>query len=258
MFIAWEGKAMYNFLTIAKYEWKMQIKNLGFWIILAVGLVTGGLDSFPTAANMARLDGQIENSGYIVSRLLLYPVVYMMFGFVFMAANRIRRDKKIGISELHMTSPLTKGRYIAGKFAANLYVVLTVVVVFFAINALIQRIFNPAPFDALPYLIGFISVAVPMAVFTIGCSVSLPVLTDIRFVYVLMTGYFFLNVAIVPDSRAIPFYLLAGEPLKLINPYLGFGQKSGALMVYNWTFMLGIGLFAVLLLLCGKRYWRER
>lgn len=249
---------MRNFLTIAKYEWKMQIRNLGFWIILVVGLVIGGLDSFPTSANMVRLDGQIQNSGYVVSRLLLYAVVLMMFGFVFMVSNRIRCDKKLGVSELYMVSPLTKWQYIAGKFTANLSAVLAVVGVFFIINALVHLIFNPAPFDVRPYLIGFISVAVPMAVFTIGCSVSLPVLTDIRFVYVLMSGYFFLNVAIVPDSRAFPFYLLVSEPLKLINPYLGFGQKSGALMVYNWTFMLGIGIFAVLLLLCGKRYWRER
>jgi ABC-type transport system involved in multi-copper enzyme maturation permease subunit len=257
MSIAWEGKAMRNFLTIAKYEWKMQIKNPGFWVILVFVLIIGGLDSFPTAANMVRLDNQLQNSGYVVSRLLTY-VVLMMFGFVFMTANRIRRDRKLGVSELHMASPLAKGQYVAGKFIANLCVVLTVVGVFFVINALVHLVFNPAPLDVLPYFIGFISVAIPMAVFTIGCAVSLSVLTDIRFVYALMAGYFFLNVAIVPDARWLPFYLLAGEPLKLINPYLGFGYKSAALMAYNWLFLLGTGLLALLLLLCGRRYWRER
>ena len=249
---------MRNFSTIAKCEWKMQIKNPGFWIILALGFTLSCLDNFPNAANMARLDDQLQNSGYVVARLLHDAVVLMMFGFVFMVANRIRRDKKLGVSELYMASPLTKGKYIAGKFAANLFVVLSVVGIFFAANALVHLVFNPAPLDVLPYIIGFISVAIPMAVFTTGCSIALPVLTDIRFAYVLMAGYFFLNVVLVPDSRALPFYLLAGEPLKLINPYLGFGQMSGALMVINWTFMLGLGMIAVLLLLCGKRYWRER
>jgi hypothetical protein len=72
-----------------------------------------------------------------------------------------------------------------------------------------------------------------------------------------MAGYFFLNVTIVPDTRELPFYLLAGEPLKLINPYLGFGYKSAELMICNWLFLLGTGLAALLLLLCSRRYWRE-
>jgi len=255
--IAWEEKALRNFLTIAKYEWKMQIKNPGFWIILIFTIIIAGLDSFPTPANMARLDNQLQNSGYVVSRLLAYDVVLMMFGFVFMTANRIQRDKKLGISELHMAFPLVKGQYVAGKFIANLCVVLTVVGLFFVINALVHLFFNPAPLDMLPYFIGFISVAIPMAVFTTGCAISLPVLTDIRFVYVLMAGYFFLNMAIVPDARWFPFYLLAGEPLKLINPYLGLGYKSAMLMACNWLFLLGTGLLALLLLLCSSRYWRE-
>ncbi len=248
---------MRNFMTIAKYEWKMQIVNPGFWVILVFVLIIGGLDSFPTPANMVRLDGQLQNSGYVVSRLLTY-VVLMMFGFVFMTANRIRRDIKLGISELYMASPLAKGQYVAGKFIANLCVVLSVVGVFFAINALVHLVYNPAPLDVLSYFIGFISVAIPMAVFTIGCAVSLPVLTDIRFIYALMAGYFLVNVAIVPDARRLPFYLLTGEPLKLINPYLGLGYQSVALMICNLLFLLGTGLLALLLLLCSRRYWRER
>jgi hypothetical protein len=100
---------MRNFIAIAKYEWKMQIKSPGFWVILLFVLIIGGLDTFPTAENMARLDNQLQNSGYVVSRLLTH-VVLMMFGFVFMTASRIQRDKKLGISELQ------KGQYVAGKF----------------------------------------------------------------------------------------------------------------------------------------------
>jgi len=247
---------MHNFLTIARYEWKMQIKNIGFWVILVFVLITGGLDSFPTAANMVRLDNQLQNSGYVVSRLLTY-VVLMMFGFVFMTANRIQRDRKLGISELYMASSLAKGQYVAGKFTANLCVVLTIVGVFFMLNALVHLVFNPAPFDVVPYFIRFVTVAIPMAVFTTGCAVSLPVLVDIRFVYTLMSGYFLLNVAVVPDARRLPFYLLAGEPLKLVNPYLGFGYKSVTLMICNWLFLIGMGLLALLLLLCDRRHWRE-
>ena len=249
---------MRNFITIAKCEWEMQIKNLGFWLILALGLVIGGLDTFPTAGNMVRLDSQLFDSGYVAARLLQTVVVLMMFGFVFISADRIGRDKKLGVSELYMALPLKKGQYIAGKFIANLCVALFFTAIFYVINAVIHFAFNPSAFNALPYFIVFVTVVIPIAVFTIGCSISLPVLTDIRLVYVLMSGFFFVNIAIVPDSRKIPFYLFAGEPLKLINPYLGFGERSYALMACNWLFMLGMGLLALVLLLCGRRYWRER
>jgi ABC-type transport system involved in multi-copper enzyme maturation permease subunit len=249
---------MRNFITIAKYEWKIQIKNLGFWIILALGLFIGGMDSLPTAGNMVRLDSQLLNSGYVAARLLQSVVVLMMFGFVFMTANRIGRDKKLGVTELFMASPLKKGQYVAGKFIANLCVVLLVTAIFYAINAVVHFAFNPSVFNIIPYIVVFVTVVIPIAVFTTGCSVSLPVLTDIHFVYVLMSGFFFVNITAVPDSRSIPFYLFAGEPLKLINPYLGFGERSYALMACNWLFLLGTGLIALLLLLCERRCWRER
>jgi ABC-type transport system involved in multi-copper enzyme maturation permease subunit len=259
MSIAWEEKIMRNFLTIARYEWKMQLKNPGFWLILAFGLFMGLMECFPSAANMARLDGQLEDSGYVAERLIRFTVGLMMFGIMFITANRIGRDRKLGVCELYMASPLKKGQYIIGKSSANLCVTLMIMAIFLAANAIVQVIFNPAPHNVFPYIIGFITLVIPMAVFTVGCAVSLPVLTDIRLSYVVLSGYFAFNeIYVVPDNRKIPFYLLAGEPRKIIAPYIGFGEKHLGLMIANWGFCLGTGILAVALLICAGKYWRGR
>jgi len=249
---------MPNLITIFKYEWKMQIRNLGFWIILLIALIVGGLDSFPTAANMIRLDNQLLSSSYVVTRLLRQEAVLMMFGFMFLTANRILRDHKLGVSQLYMATPLNKGNYIYGKFLANLGVALTLSAIFLIVNGAVHFTTNPGAFELTPYLIGFMVVVIPMAIFTVGTAMALSALTDIRLVYILMAGYFLLNIALVPDSRWLPFYLLAGEPLKLFNPRLGLGYRTGALMVFNWAFLIGTGLLANLVLVATGKLWRER
>jgi len=257
MFIAWGERCMGSFITVAKCEWKMQIRNIGFWLLLALALTVSILDCFPSASNMARLDNQLTDHGYVVTRVIKDSLVLMLFGFVFLVSNRIRRDKSLGVAELYMASPISKAQYVFGKIAANLLIALLLSAVLIFGNGAVQLVFGTSSFDIMPYIIGFIAVAVPACIFTVCFSTAMPVITDIRLVYVAMVAYFLLNMIIVPDGTKLPFYLLASEPMKLFNPLLGLGIRTGALMVLNWLFLIGSGAASVVLLLCTRRYWRE-
>ena len=47
---------MSKLLSIAKFEYKMQIKRIAGWIVLLFVLVSSMMDCLPTAANMARIE----------------------------------------------------------------------------------------------------------------------------------------------------------------------------------------------------------
>ena len=47
---------MSRLLSIAKFEYKMQIKRIAGWIVLLLVLVSSIMDCLPTAANLARVE----------------------------------------------------------------------------------------------------------------------------------------------------------------------------------------------------------
>ena len=247
---------MRDIITVFYYEFKMQIKNIGFWIVLLFCLVLVLLDSFPSQANILRLDHQLSSSGYIVTRMIRICLL-ILFGYMFLVSSRIRRDKKTGASDLLMATKLKKKNYIFGKIFANYCLVLLMMAIYFAINIFIHLLFNPDPINIIPFIIGFCIQIIPISFFVVACSVAIPVLIEIRLFYIIFSALFIFNVMSTPDTRKLPFYLLIGEPIKLVNSNIGFGIRSTALIFYNLLFLIGIGAISIALLMLKKNFWRE-
>jgi len=245
---------MRNALTIARYESKMQLKNIGFWLVLAFGLGISLFDNYPSKANMERLEF-LTDQGYVVSRLLLQAGLILLFGFMFLVSGRIRGDIKIGIAELYMAAPLSKKQYVLGKFLGNYLVSLLFMGIYMAVNAYVHLFFNPAPFSLLPYIIGFIVIVIPSAFFVVSSSITFPAIIDIRLFYAVFSAYFMYNVIIVPKNHLRPFYMLVGDTVKIVFPYgSGISYQS---MLLNLLFLIGVGIVSIMLLLWNKRFWRE-
>ena len=47
---------MSKMLSIAKYEYRMQVKRIAGWIVLLFVLVSSMMDCLPVASNMARIE----------------------------------------------------------------------------------------------------------------------------------------------------------------------------------------------------------
>lgn len=245
---------MGKMMTIARFELKMQLKNIGFWLLLAFGLVIALLDNFPSQANLERLKSLV-NQGYVVSRLLLQPGLVLMFGYMFLVSGRIINDVKNSISELFMASPISKKQYILGKFLGNYLVCLLSMGIYLAINAFFQILFNPAPFSLLPYIVGFIVIVLPATFFVVGCSIAISAMLDIRLFYAVFSAYFLYNLIIVPKDHIRPFYMLFGEMVKVVFSY-SFGISYQSLFL-NLAYLCGVGSLPLILLLWNKRFWRE-
>lgn len=256
MCTAWEGNCLNKILTISKFEWKMQIKRLGGWLVLVFSLAVALADNFPSAANLERL-ALLTKQGYVVYRLLAQPGTILFFGMLFLLSDRIRGDQTSGVQDLFMSAPLRKTQYIAGKFMGNYLFLLSIMGLYLAVNGIAHALFNPGNFTVLPYLLGFLAVVVPAGFFVTTCALTLPVLMDIRLFYAAFSILFMSNIAIVPpDGSKPPFYfLLSGGLSRLIF-------RNGKNVLYwdnvwgNLIFLLGAGLLMFLLIFSKRRFWR--
>lgn len=257
MFTVWEGKLMSKSVLIARYEFKMQIRQIAGWLIFAFSLVLALLDDFPSAANVKRL-AELPKQGYVVYRLIGQPGIILLFGLMFLLSNRIRGDWKKGTLDLFTTKPVGKAQYLAGKILGNFGYLLCMTGIYLAVNGVIQSAFTPGQFTAIPYLIGWIAVVLPACFFLASCSLALPVLFDIRLFYAALSVYFMANLIIVPPKGVsdLPFwFLLTGGLSRLVYRFnlntLNFGN-----IMANLIFLLGTGIVAFLLLSAKRRYWR--
>lgn len=248
---------MHNVAIIAKYECKVRIKSLGYWILLTAGLAISIIDNIPTSANIERLPFLME-SGYVVSRLLVQTGVLLLFGIMFIVSNSIRGDKKAGVDNLLMAVDLSKSQYMLGKFLGNYLSTLLLMGIYMLINATVQLICLPEVFSIIPYLVGYITLVLPASFFIVGCSISLPMWIDLRLCYVIFTVYFMLNILLVPDSITLPFwFLFYGDLIKLVYKY-GFGTLIMENLISNLLFLIGTGLIIFLSLNFNNRFWREK
>ncbi len=242
---------------IAKYELKMQIRRIGGWQVFAFSMVLALLDNFPSAANIKRL-AELPKQGYVVYRLIGQPGIILLFGLMFLLSNRIRGDRKNGTLDLFTTAPIRKPQYLCGKILGNFGYLLCMTGLYLAVNGVIQAVFTPGQFTAIPYFVGFITVILPACFFIAMCSLAIPVLLDIRLFYAAFAVYFMANLIIVPEKGVsdLPFwFLLTGGLSRFVYRFnlntLDFGN-----IMANLVFLLGIGIFAFAFLFAKRRYWR--
>ena len=257
MCTAWGGKLMNKSALIAKYELKMQIRRIGGWLVFSFSVAVALLDDFPSAANVKRL-AELPKQGYVVYRLIGQPGIILLFGLMFLLSDRIRGDWKRGTLDLFTTAPIRKAQYLAGKILGNLCYLLCMAGLYLTVNGVIQAIFTPGQFTAIPYFVGFITVILPACFFIAMCSLAIPVLLDIRLFYAAFAVYFMANLIIVPEKGVsdLPFWFLLRGGLSMFVYRFNLSTLNFGNITANLAFLLGIGIFAFALLFAKRNYWR--
>lgn len=251
---------MSRLLSIAKYEYKMQIKRIAGWIVLLFVLVSSIMDCLPTAANLARVEflGDIH---YYVRRVFSFDGLILLFGILFLTAGRLIDDRKSHRRDLFMVAPIGKANYIGGKLLGNLLFALTLMYSLLIISLCGFTVFNSTNTPLGVYVSAIIDVSLcvilPATFFVVASSVMLPEVIDIRLVYLLYSVLFLVNAFSSDATEARPFYIFTqGDMAKLIwlHPkHMVIYVESACL---NLLFMLGIGVLAIVLVAVKRRFWR--
>lgn len=251
---------MSKMLSIAKYEYKMQIKRIAGWIVLLFVLVSSMMDCLPVASNLARIEflGDIH---YYVRRVFSFDGLLLLFGIFFLTAGRMVDDRKTQRRDLFMTAPIQKSSYIGGKFVGNFLFALTLMYALLIVSIAGFVVFSPAGTTIGEYVSAVCSVSLciilPATFFIVASSVMLPELVDVRLVYLVYSILFLVNAFTTDQAEPIPFYIFTqGDLAKLIWQHPNYLQIHVGSASLNLAFMMGVGILAIVLVAVKRHFWR--
>lgn len=252
---------MRKMIAIIRYEYKMQFKRLATWGVLLAATVFALLDNYPSASNLARLEF-LNEPAYFVYRTMSLNGFVLMFGLMFLLAERFPLDNKTGMKLLLMSHALQKRQYILGKLLSGFLYAFSILCIFLALNTAVYFVAAPFPIPLLdcivPLVKAIIVSAFPVSLFVSLCSVALPGMIDIRLFYLFAAIFFGINAAYVGSANAAPFYMItSGDLIRLIwvNPKWSFNDTGS--IIANGAFLMGSGLVFGSLLFLRHKFWRS-
>lgn len=252
---------MRKMIAVIRYEYIMQFKRLATWGLLLVVTVFTLLDNYPSADNLTRLEF-LNEPAYFVYRTMSLNGLVLMFGLLFLLAERFPLDNKTGMKLLLMSHALQKWQYVLGKLLGGFLFAFSVLCLFLTLNTAVYFVAAPFPIRLLacivPLVKAIIVSAFPASLFVSFCSVALPGIADIRLFYLLASILFGLNAAYVGSANAAPFYMItSGDLIRLIwvNPKWSFDNPGS--IFSNGAFLIGSGLIFGSLLFLKHSFWRS-
>ena len=251
---------MRKMIAITRYEYKMQFERPATWGILLAVTVFSLLDTFPSARNLARLEF-LNEPAYFVYRTMSLNGFVLMFGLIFLLAERFPLDHKTGMRLLLMSHTLQKWQYISGKLLGGFLYTFSILCIFLTLNTTVYFGATPFPISLsaciVPLTKAILVSALPVSLFVSFCSVALPGMIDIRLFYLLAALLFGFNAVYVGSADAAPFYLItSGDLIRLIWVHPKWPFIDTGSVFANGAFLIGSGLLFGSLLFSGHRFWR--
>lgn len=251
---------MSRLLSIAKFEYKMQIRRIAGWLVLLFVLVSSMMDCLPTAANIVRIEF-LEDVHYYVHRIFSFDGLILLFGILFLTAGCLIDDRKSHRRDLFMAAPIRKVSYIGGKLLGNFLFAVTLMYSLLIISLCGFAFFSSSSIPLEVYISAVIDVSLcvilPATFFVVASSVMLPEIMDIRLVYLLYSVLFLANAFSTDTVEARPFYIFTqGDMAKLIWKHPKYAEIYAGSVCLNLLFMLGVGVSAIVLVAAKRRFWR--
>lgn len=205
------------------YEFLMQVRRRSIWLVFAlVGSLSGLLWLiFTQGSDTTHIDA--------VMYLALFTAWFLPIGAGLVLADRLVRDKKIGVDELLDTCPASLGGRLLGKYAGSVLATLVPIGLIYLLGMvdILARFHNPP--DLLLSLATFATIPLPGILFAAGFSVALPVVLKVPLYQVLFIGYWFWANLMSPRFK-IP--TLVSTMLNATGPW-----ALEAFFHYQWLFL---------------------
>jgi len=247
------------------HEYRMMITRRGVWLAYAVVFVFHSLAVFrmndPASSPFVGLGAWRAAGEFLYVLNLFTPLIAGIA-----SADRLVRDRVLGVRELQRSSPRAAGVLLAEKYLGVLAAALTpnlLYVIGVAVWAILTGAQTASFFSSL--LAGFAVITIPAFAFVVAFSLACPLLMPVRIYQVLLTGYWFWGNYLPPEM----FPTLNGSlltPAGIFALHGFFGGRVGTAKdiihtsgeaVVNLA-VLFAAVFAVLALAARFMAWREQ
>ncbi|HEX5304669.1 MAG TPA: M1 family aminopeptidase [Dyella sp.] len=223
------------FFEIFRFEWRQQLRSPLFWIIVAAF----GALAFAFASTDAVLIGGasgnvLRNAPLVIVRLLSVLMVLSTFLVTVFIAGAALRDFELRTAELVFATPVGRGAYLGGRFAAG-YVATVVVLAACALGIALGGMMpwidatrvGPASWHGYAWALGVI--VLPDVLFIGALLFLLANLTrSLLATYIGLIVYFVLQSVVGLLTRDVNNHLVAA----LLDP---FGGRTVALVTRYWS-----------------------
>ncbi len=184
---------MFTFLGLLAYEYRMTIRRWGMWVAYAIGgfLFARGWIGMVQGGQLAVVNGPRLTFGQWAGTLGIGCNGMMAVVTGIIVADRLVRDREIGVRELLRATPLSRRTYILGKYAGVMLAALTpaLLTVLGIGGAFVVRGLPLAFMGSM--LLAFLAINLPAHLFVGAFSLACPEVLPVRVYQVLFTGYWF-------------------------------------------------------------------
>jgi ABC-2 type transport system permease protein len=223
------------FLEIFRFELRQQLKAPLFWIIaLAFGLLAFALTSTDAVIIGGASGNVLRNAPLVIVRLLGVLAVLSMFLVTVFVAGAALRDFDQRTAEMIFTTPMTRGAYLGGRFAAG-YVAAMAVMLACALGIALggsmpwvdAARLGPASWHGYAWAFGV--VVVPDMLFIAALLFLLASTTrSLLVTYIGVIAYFVLQAIVGQLSKDINNHVAAA----MLDP---FGSRTISLVTRYWS-----------------------
>jgi hypothetical protein len=223
---------LHNISTVAKYEAKT-LRRSWFFRLFSIGALV--IFTFMNIGLFSPIGDEQWNLVSISSSLPLVNLYLLNIGqaivVIFLAADFLKRDKKLDTNEVLYTRSMSNFEYVIGKTWGILRLFLGLDILILAIGLLMNIISKTMSIDFIAYIAYLLIICVPTIVFSLGLAfVLMSVLRNQAITFLLLLGIAALNI----------FYLWFR--MGSIFDYMAFGLpvfKSGIIGFDNLSFIIG-------------------
>ncbi len=234
---------LYNIRIISRYE-RMALRRSWFLrIFIFLGLVVVFFVNLLTLMNLQGSPpwGLVALPAAIPYWNLLLINLGQAVVAVFLAADFLKRDKKLDTAEVVYTKPVSNFGYVFGKAWANIFLFLVIDIVFLAVVLVFNIISKQADLDLEAYVDYLLLMMVPSLVFIVGLSfLVMSLVRNQAVTFLIILGYAALVLFYLKD-RFYGLFDFMGRTLPLMkSDIVGFDRPAGFFYHQGMFFLLGL------------------
>lgn len=245
---------LHNIRTVARYE-AITLRRSWFFRLFSLG----ALFIF-TVMNIGLFSPVGEESWDVVSIPSSLPLINLYLlnigqavVVIFLAADFLKRDKKVDTNEVLYTRSMSNFEYVTGKTIGILRLFIGLDIIILSIGLIVNIISKSMSVDLLAYLSYLLIIAVPTLIFSLGLAFMLmSVIRNQAITFLLLLGIAALNIFWLWYRAGSLFdYMAFGLPI-FKSGITGFGNISFIMNQRGLYFFLGLALILATVLLLNR------
>jgi ABC-type transport system involved in multi-copper enzyme maturation permease subunit len=247
-------KAIFNILTVSKYEAKTLFRSWFFRIFSVLSLIFVFVYNLGTQTSIGMPSGDMIALPAMIPFTNLYIInVAQAIIAVFLASDFLKRDKKLDTTEVIYMRSMTNADYVIGKTLGNVWVFLFLNVIALSMVAVFNLASPYTTFHLMPYIYYFLIISLPTLVFILGFSFFLmSVIHNQAVTFVILLGYIAATLFYLHKIYYYLFDYMAFHLPLTYSDFVGFASLKEIILHRGIYLSLGLGFIGLTIMILKR------